>query len=468
MKILKPRKKKKKFSLIAAFFVLAALLVPFVLAGVAGYYFIQDMEKPLVVLRPDREAVSPKKTFVLTAEDKESGIRSMSVTVSQGLKKYTVVNKRYDPPWAEAKASFNLEKTELRGGGFEMTAVVRDGSYTNFGNGNTVKITRRMTLDSSTPHIKPLTAAHYVRQGGVGLVIYNVSKDCELNGVVVGDRFFPGFKQESGQYMCLFAFPPEIKAKDFKPRLFVRDTAGNEKQAFFVNMAIKRRFRKEKVKVTDAFLAEKLPRYKDLYPDIRDPVERFKAVNNDLRRQNRAMLRELGKKTSPVPLWDGKFIYLPGGAVRGSFGAKRIYYHNGKPIDEQTHLGIDLASKPKAPVPASNNGRVVYAGPLGVYGKTVVIDHGLGLQTLYAHLGRIRVKAGQTVKKGDVIGNTGTTGLAAADHLHFGVLLSGQEVIPIEWWEAKWLQDNITEKRRRHGELPVGRGSGAGKAGRTS
>ena len=104
---------------------------------------------------------------------------------------------------------------------------------------------------------------------------------------------------------------------------------------------------------------------------------------------------------------------------------------------------------------SANGGKVVFTGFLGIYGETVIIDHGMGLQTLYSHLRQIDVKEGQSVKKGDILGKTGVTGLAVGDHLHFGMVLSGLEVIPIEWWDAKWLEDNVTQKLRRFGgEIP--------------
>lgn len=454
VKIYKPRKIKKKIGPLTFLFGFFVLMLPVAAATVTGYYFIQDMDAPVLTVTPDRPAVSLKKEFTVRAEDAKSGIRDVLVTVSQGLKKYVILNKSFEDRPASVTETFTLERSELRGGNFEMTVTANDGAFFNFGSGNMAKLTRKMLLDSSTPNINALTAAHYVRQGGVGLVIYTLSKEPERSGVLVGDDLYPGFRQESGRYMCLFAFPPGMAAEEFKPRLYVEDTAGNERQGFFVNMAIRRRFREEKADLTDEFLQQKIAPFAKNYPKVKDLVELFKRVNADLRKQNEATLREIGRKTAPVPLWDGPFIYLPGSAVRGSFGATRSYYYKGQKIDEQMHMGIDLASRPKDDVPAANNGRVVFAGPLGVYGNAIIVDHGLGLQSLYGHLSRIGVKAGDEVKKGETIGQTGSSGLAFGDHLHFGTLVSGREVIPIEWWDANWVNDSVTEKMRRHGEAP--------------
>ena len=109
-------------------------------------------------------------------------------------------------------------------------------------------------------------------------------------------------------------------------------------------------------------------------------------------------------------------------------------------------MGVDLASLAMAPVPAGNTGRVILAEFMGIYGNVVIIDHGFGLQSLYSHLSEIHVQKGETVQRGQIIGRTGATGMAGGDHLHFGMLVSGLEVQPIEWWDARWIKNNITSK----------------------
>jgi len=132
--------------------------------------------------------------------------------------------------------------------------------------------------------------------------------------------------------------------------------------------------------------------------------------------------------------------------VGSRFAERRTYKYNDEVIDTQVHLGYDLASVKQAPVNASNAGKVVFVGNLGIYGNAVIIDHGWGLQSIYSHMSQISVKEGDEVKRGTIIGNTGATGLAAGDHLHFGIALHGIEVQPIEWWDPHWIKDNITSK----------------------
>ena len=102
------------------------------------------------------------------------------------------------------------------------------------------------------------------------------------------------------------------------------------------------------------------------------------------------------------------------------------------------------------PVEAANGGTIAFAGDLGIYGNAVIIDHGLGLFSLYGHLSAIDVKVGDTVAKRQIIGKTGETGLAAGDHLHYGVYLDGIAILPVEWWDQKWIDDNVTPKLEGH------------------
>ena len=108
------------------------------------------------------------------------------------------------------------------------------------------------------------------------------------------------------------------------------------------------------------------------------------------------------------------------------------------------HLGYDLAVTQHVGVEASNDGRIVWAAPLGIYGNCVVVDHGYGLQTIYGHMSRIDVHEGDMVKRGQVMGLSGMTGMAGGDHVHFAMQLDGVQIDPKEWWDPHWIKDHIT------------------------
>lgn len=428
--------------LIFAFFLIVAII-----GAVTGYLLLTDRVKPEAALSPEGEMASPKREYTLTLRDAGSGLKNAKVVVSQGDKQITLLDKSYATPVKEATEKFSLEPAGLRDGAFTLSVTVTDRSIANFGAGNATVLTKKLTLDTIPPRIEVTSLSHNVRQGGVGAVSFTLSEEPAMAGVLVGDEFFPAYKQDNGKYFGFYVFPYNMDPKDFVPRIKAVDKAGNEAIAHFRFQAIPRKFREDKINISDAFLESKMPQYYNIITDTRDNLQIYLRVNNELRKENAGFLKELSQKTAPRMLWDKKaFMRLPNAATKAMFGDYRTYYYQGKEIDHQTHMGVDLASLEGATVPAANNGQVVFTGFFGIYGQTVIIDHGMGLQTLYAHLREIDVKPGQDVKKGDPIGKTGTTGLAGGDHLHFGVLVFGHETSPIEWWDQHWIDDNILNK----------------------
>ena len=202
------------------------------------------------------------------------------------------------------------------------------------------------------------------------------------------------------------------------------------------------------MQLSDKFLNQKMPDFQPLPPELRgkSPLEIFGYVNGQLRLANETTLRELCRQSDPRQLWEGTFLRMKDASPMAQFGDRRTYIYGKRVIGESVHLGVDLASLVNAPVEASNNGIVKYAGNLGIYGNAILVDHGQGIFSIYGHLSVINVQAGQRLKKGDVMGKTGATGLAAGDHLHFGLLVGGQFVNPVEWWDPHWIKDNITDK----------------------
>ena len=144
-------------------------------------------------------------------------------------------------------------------------------------------------------------------------------------------------------------------------------------------------------------------------------------------------------------------MQLGNSQVEASFADHRTYFYNGKEIDQQVHLGFDLAVTSNVAVVAANAGTVLNASWLGIYGNCIIIDHGLGVASLYGHLSSFDVKVGDTVTRGQTIGRSGMTGLAAGDHLHFTMLVGGHPVNPVEWWDAHWVQDRVDRKLREAG-----------------
>ncbi|HEX4577839.1 MAG TPA: M23 family metallopeptidase [Edaphobacter sp.] len=126
--------------------------------------------------------------------------------------------------------------------------------------------------------------------------------------------------------------------------------------------------------------------------------------------------------SASTPLWSGNFLPpLHHAPESDSFGNQRIF--NGK-LDS-VHRGLDYRAKPRTPVAAINSGRVVLAQPLYYEGGCVIIDHGLGLMSLYMHLSKIEVSVGKKVRRGQIIALSGATGRATGPHLHLGIRWQG-------------------------------------------
>lgn len=428
---------------------LKRLLLLAVLVGLVGLglYMLRDVTPPEVAVTPASGPLSPRKPLQLTVTDKGLGLRSLQVTLTQGNKTQTVLERSYPKGTPSATETVDLSSVHPAEGPAHLAIKAVDWGRFRFGKGNSAEQGHDFTIDSRPPEVTILTPHHNFNQGGAGLVIYSVNEDVARSGIRVGDLFFPGYRQPSGKYACLFAFPWNMKSADFVPKVVATDLAGNERVTGIYYHTNPRSFPRDRINISDSFLQNKIvPTFQDLFPDTTDPLQLFLKVNGDLRRQNLATLGKIGLQTSPAPLWHEAMLRQPKSAAPGSFAQPRTYYYKGKVIDHQTHLGIDFASIIHAPVLAAAGGKVVYADRLGIYGNCVVIDHGLGLQTLYGHLSQIEVKVGDSVDRGQQIARTGATGLAGGDHLHFDVLVSGHQVNPIEWLDPNWVKNNISTK----------------------
>jgi murein DD-endopeptidase MepM/ murein hydrolase activator NlpD len=237
--------------------------------------------------------------------------------------------------------------------------------------------------------------------------------------------------------------------------VFARDPAGNQAVAPLDHMVFPKPYAKSKIEIDDRFIGRVVPAIAANSPnegiDTSDLVKGFLTINRDLRRKNNAYIESLAAKTSPDLQFHDAFQQLGNSQVEAKFADTRTYFYKGKEIDTQVHLGFDLAVTANVPIVASQRGTVVHASDLGIYGNCVIIDHGMGVQSLYGHLSSIGVKVGDKVEKGQQLGRSGMTGLAGGDHLHFTMIVGGQQVTPVDWWSAQWLQDRVLRKIREAG-----------------
>ena len=313
-----------------------------------------------------------------------------------------------------------------------------------------VSLERRFAVRLRPPALRLTSNPVIVQQGGAGLVVYQVGESAVFDGVRVGNHQFPGCPLPgggTGERFSLFGVP-----YDFDDprgiRLVARDEVENEASASIVQQFLPRPPRASTIPVNDGFMSRVVPEILSNTPELADRgslLDNYLAINGELRRANAATLTDLsGRSVGPLLLRQ-RFLQLPASQVMAGYADRRSYTYEGREVDRQTHLGYDLASVRKAPVPASAPGIVTLARYFGIYGNTVVLDHGCGLSTLYSHLSSISVEEGAEVDRGTPVGRTGETGLAGGDHLHFTVLVGGVSVDPLEWWDDKWIQDHLWE-----------------------
>ena len=421
-------------------FVLTAFLASIVCFGL--YTFLSDMEGPEITLIPSSERVSPQRELAVKLHDL-AGLRSVTVSVRKNNQTQIVLERYFSEKRRDEELPFNLKNTALREGTFDLEIKAVDASLAGFGRGNARTLILPMRMDAQPPRVSVKNVPPHIRRGGCAVLLYTVNKEVRESGVRVGKYFFPAYRQEDGSYVCLFSFPYMLEQAHYTPELVTEDSAGNVTVNHVAVTPINVAFKQDTISVSDAFLLAKMPELQHLAPQAETPLEQYLALNRGIRESNEQALLYLGKKTASTMLWSGSFVRLPRSAERARFGDFRTYMYQGQKIDEQSHTGLDLASLIHADVPAANNGIVVFSDFLGIYGKLVVVDHGMGLMSLYSHLSDIAVQTGEEVKKGQILGQTGTTGLALGDHLHFGILVHGLEVQPLEWLDPKWIRDNV-------------------------
>lgn len=319
-----------------------------------------------------------------------------------------------------------------------------------FGGAREAVVARDVSIDTTPPRVDVLTTQNNMRLGGAALALFRVTPDAKQISVKVGPYEFPalrGYFADPNVVMALFAVPQDLSVQA-QPMLHAVDGAGNATDVA-VPVSIKnRQFPERQLAIDDAFLQRKVPEIlsKVGKPVPADLVQGYLVVNRDVRRESEEKLDEITSHSANVPLWTGVFRRQTNAAPMSAFADRRSYVYKGETIDKQTHLGYDLASLKRAPVEATQAGIVLFAGYLGIYGDTVVLDHGLGVASLYGHLSSIGVKEGQQVAAGEIIGQTGETGLAGGDHLHFSILVHGVQVDPVEWWDPKWMREHLGDQ----------------------
>lgn len=441
------------------FYVIALAIITFYLA-MAAFYRWGDGTPPRITLIEPFTQAGPTTPLILHIEDAGTGLQDITVSIVQNLENYTLAQEQFPPqaPLSIGGGShhtfdlniipFGDDTIPKRRGQVKLVITARDYSWRGFFEGNWARIEQDVAVKFTPPRLEVLSTPLPVSQGGAGVVAYRVSEDAKRYGVKIGKAYFPGYPHPDRVFSAfsLFAFPHHIPAST-PVTLVADDGLGNHAEQRLDVTVLPKQWRSRTITISDRFIEQTIRPIIAQTPeieDLNDPLRNFLQVNNGLRTQTAARLTALASNSRPEFMWKGAFIQLSNSQVEAAFADYRKYVYRGKVVDTQYHLGFDLAVTKRYPVESANDGIVVLAEYLGIYGNTIVIDHGYGLQSLYAHLSSFAVEKGDRVRKGHIIGRSGMTGLAGGDHLHFSLLLHGVQINPVEWWDPRWVQSRIS------------------------
>ena len=449
----KPRKKAR--------FLFVVLLTAALAGGL--WLALRVGPEPMVELETDRAAVGKATTVKARFTEPVHGLGRIRLELVQGDRVEVLDEQALTRgsllPWSRDHGTAEVV----------LTAVVGTSVFAWIGDGDVVL---RATAERSMgylrraesvvgelqlpvrlrpPRLELLSSQHYGQQGGSGAVVYRVGETAVRSGVRAGIHESPGSAREAGgpdDRFVVYALPWDLDDES-QIRLFAEDDAGNRVETAFLDLFKPRPRRVDTIDLDDAFLERVVPAIASRTPGFDDSgtlLDQYLVINGELRRAELERVAEISRGSEPALLWSGPFLQMANSALKANFAQTRDYVYDGRKVDRQTHLGLDLASTSRAPVPAPNAGRVVFAGWMSLYGNAVIIDHGYGLVSLCSHLSSVEAAEGDTVGKGQIIGRSGATGLAGGDHLHLEIFVHGQSVDPLEWLDAKWIDEKIMAK----------------------
>ena len=435
----------------------SSIIILFLFALVAGgvlYLYNSSMferNKPIVELQ-NSGFWNLKKPLNLKIND-DSGIKTYKVILQSTKGEKTLYYEELLSP----KQSITLEVEPPRSAYAMKDKKVKiiveaiDVSKWNFFNGNMIVKEFVVEIDKKRPQLNTITNSYKITKGGSAIVIFKAG-DENLKDLYIQTNFGKKFKVEpfykEGYYISLLAWP--IREDSFRATVVATDYAGNISKSYIPLYLKQKNYRVSKINLSDRFLKGKIAELAGEFTQtqgVDDLLEQFKIINEDVRAKNEDLIHKITSEVSDEMISNFKIkkMYpLRNAQVVASFGDHRKYYYDGEYISESYHMGLDLASNAMAAIKPQNGGKVVFADFNGLYGNMPIINHGLGLYTLYGHCSSLVVNSGDEVTRGETIAHTGKSGYAMGDHLHFGVLVQGIEVRPAEWMDKTWIKLNIT------------------------
>ena len=425
-----------------------------VVGGGLFVYFSSMFERNVPVITIDNNGYwNLKKPLKINIDD-ESGVKSYKITLKSSKPDETLQYEQLITP----QTSLNLEVKPPRSAytikdkSIEIIVEANDVSKWNFLAGNSVKQVFKLVIDKKRPQLNIVSNSYKISRGGSALVIFKVEDENIEDMYIQGNnekRFKPQSFYKDGYFISLLAWP--VVDNTFKATIIAKDKAGNIAKAYIPLYLKEKTYKISKIKLSDRFLKGKIADLAEEFEEtqgVEGSLEQFKIINEDVRAKNEELIHKLSSVVKEEKISNfrmNKMYPLKNAQVVATFGDHRKYLYDGEQISESYHLGLDLASNAMASIKPQNGGEVVYSDYNGLYGNMPMIHHGLGLYTLYGHCSSLKVNSGEKTTKKEVIANTGKSGYAMGDHLHFGVLVQGIEVRPQEWMDKQWIKLNISD-----------------------
>jgi murein DD-endopeptidase MepM/ murein hydrolase activator NlpD len=268
-------------------------------------------------------------------------------------------------------------------------------------------ITCSATSTFAADTIRLATAARSIRQGEVVVFTATASQPVDAMRARAFDRDLATFRLDATRWQALLGIDIDTRPGSYTVS-FEATSGGQTITAATQLTVMSGEFGKRVLKVDDAF--------------VNPPQPAIVRIRHEA-----AELEQLWTQSEPRRLWSDAFLRPVPGPANGAFGSRSIF--NG--VARQPHGGADFRSPAGTPILAPNSGRVVLARDLYFTGNTVVIDHGLGVFSLLAHLSVVNVHQGEFVTRGDTIGQVGATGRVTGPHLHWAIRMNGARVDPL-------------------------------------
>ncbi len=436
------------------FVVGALLLVPLSLS-------ILRVGSPELSLETDLPGIGPHTVVSASAVESGRGLGNVRLELEQNGEVRVLDEHEFVPrsPWEwwgertiedHFEASIGHDEIDGLEAGQATLRLVAERAGSALRRPGPVVLEKVVPVKLRPPLISVQSEAVYLRQGGSGVVVYRVDPPGARDGVEVEDRFFPGHAlpgDSGGLRFAFFGAPYDLTDGSAVVVVASDDLGNTARQRFLTDYRLQPP-KQSTIQLSDSFMERVVPQIA-AQSDVQEGetlLDSYLAINRDLRSANDQRLIELATASRAEFLWQRPFLQQPNSQVMDAFASQRRYFYDGELVDRQTHLGYDLASRRRDEVLASNRGVVALAEYFGIYGNAVVLDHGFGLMTLYAHLSSIEVSVGESVERGQTVGRSGETGLAGGDHLHFSVLMGGLPVDALEWWDGKWIADRVADQ----------------------